>query len=120
MKENPDPADAARLNELSNGVPGGLRGLVELFVSHTTEAARHLRAAANESRAADVQMLAHRGAGTAGAIGATRLVELFRKLEVLARQPGMPGLDTLVGSVEHELARVHGFLSQLTAERPRG
>ncbi len=108
-----DPADASRIRQLADGVPGGLRGLVELFVSHTTEAAGQLRAAATEARAAEVQMLAHRGAGTAGAFGAVQLTALFRQVEALATQPQMPGIGPHVDALEEELARVHRFLSAL-------
>lgn len=111
-----DAADTTRIKQVSNGVPGGLTALVELFISHTTETARQLRVAADESRAAEVHMLAHRGVGTAGAFGAVRLTELFRKLDVLARQPQMEGVGDLLTELEAELARVHAFLSALIVE----
>ena len=109
----PDPADDVRIRELSNGVPGGLRGLIDLFVSHTREAAGQLRSASDEGRIVDVQVLSHRGAGTAGAFGATRLMELFRELESAARQPAAARIAPLVAELDQELARVHEFLSSL-------
>lgn len=108
-----DPADGARIRELSNGVPGGLRGLVELFISHTGEAAAQLRRAADEGRVVDVQLLSHRGAGTAGALGAARLMALFRELESAARQSAQERLAPLVTDLEQELARVHAYLASL-------
>jgi HPt (histidine-containing phosphotransfer) domain-containing protein len=109
----PDPADGDRIRELSNGVPGGLRGLVELFISHTGEAAGQLRKAVDEGRAVDVQVLSHRGAGTAGAFGAARLMALFRELESTARQSATERLAVLVTDLEQELTRVHAYLASL-------
>jgi HPt (histidine-containing phosphotransfer) domain-containing protein len=114
-----DAADPARISQLAEGVPGGVKGLVELFITHTSESMRQLRAAADESRAPDVHLHAHRGAGTAGALGAAQLADLFRKLEASARQPGMPDVRALVAEVEQELMRVHVFLSTLISDDRR-
>jgi HPt (histidine-containing phosphotransfer) domain-containing protein len=115
-----DPADGPRIRELSNGVPGGLQGLVDLFISHTSEARADLRKAADEGRVVDVQLLAHRGAGTAGAFGAGRLLELFREIEAAARQNASDAIAPLVAALEQELARVHLFLETLVARADSG
>jgi HPt (histidine-containing phosphotransfer) domain-containing protein len=108
-----DPADASRINQLADGTPGGLRGLIDLFIAHSSETVRQLRAAAAASRAGEVEMLAHRAAGTAGAFGATQLMGLLRRIEALAKQPHPEGLDALAVEVEQELARVHAFLTAI-------
>ena len=115
-----DPADASRINQLSDGTPGGLRRLIDLFITHSSDTAAQLRSAVTESRPADVEMLAHRAAGTAGAFGASRLMGLLRQVETLAKQPHAEGLPALVTEVEEELARVHAFLSQVADQHERG
>jgi HPt (histidine-containing phosphotransfer) domain-containing protein len=79
-----------------------------------------LRTAVTESRPADVEMLAHRAAGTAGAFGASRLMGLLRQVEAVAKQSSAEQLSTLVTEVEAELARVHAFLSQVADQHERG
>jgi HPt (histidine-containing phosphotransfer) domain-containing protein len=115
-----DPADASRINQLADGTPGGLRRLIDLFITHSSETTAQLRAAAADARTGDVEMLAHRAAGTAGALGAARLMGLFRQIEALAKQPQPEGLAPLVAAAEEELARVHAFLSGIADQHDRG
>jgi HPt (histidine-containing phosphotransfer) domain-containing protein len=114
-----DPADASRITQLSDGTPGGLRRLIDLFITHSSDTAAQLRSAVSDSRPADIEMLAHRAAGTAGAFGASRLMGLLRQIESQARQPPPEGLAALVVEVEAELARVHAFLAEIADQHGR-
>lgn len=107
-----NPADASRIHAFADGTPEGLRSLVELFIRHTSDTFSELRAAA-PSRPADVQMLAHRAAGAAGACGATLLTALLREVEASAKARDMHRIDQQVAAVQLELARVHAFLTAL-------
>jgi HPt (histidine-containing phosphotransfer) domain-containing protein len=108
-----DPADIERIRRFADDMPGGLQDLVEQFIAHTAETVRDLRAAADAADVARVQLLAHRGAGTAGVFGAARLMELLRQAESQAKEKAMTQAAGSVAEVEVELARVHAFLRTL-------
>jgi HPt (histidine-containing phosphotransfer) domain-containing protein len=108
-----EPADIERIREFADAMPGGLKELVEEFIAHTTETVRELRASANAVDAKQVQMFAHRAAGTAGVCGAYRLLDLLRVVELQAKQKATDRFDEGVAEVEAELVRVHAFLAQL-------
>jgi HPt (histidine-containing phosphotransfer) domain-containing protein len=112
------PADAARIREFADGMPGGVRGFVELFVTHTTAAARELRAAVQQGNAADIQAVAHRSIGSSAACGAVRLTQLLREVETAGRDGRLDGIDARVGELEAELSRVHAFLQALGDQEP--
>jgi HPt (histidine-containing phosphotransfer) domain-containing protein len=108
-----EPADAARIRQFAADVPGGLPALVEQFIQHSADTVRDLRAAADAGTASPVHLLAHRGAGTAGVVGAAPLMELLRRTEALGKQGDIPAARDAVAEVEAELARVHAFLRTL-------
>jgi HPt (histidine-containing phosphotransfer) domain-containing protein len=108
-----DPADIERIRHFADDMPGGLQDLVEQFIAHMAETVRELRAAADIEDVARVQLLAHRGAGTAGVFGAARLMELLRRTESQAKEKAMAQAAASVAEVEAELARVHAFLRTL-------
>ncbi len=107
------PADAARIRQFADDVPGGLQALVEQFIQHSAETIRDLRAAAEAGAAAQVHLLAHRGAGTAGVFGAAPLTELLRRTESLGRDGDVAAARLAVAEVEAELTRVHEYLRTL-------
>jgi HPt (histidine-containing phosphotransfer) domain-containing protein len=108
-----EPADVARIRSFADGMPGGLKELVEQFIAHTTETIGELRVAANAADVSRVQMLAHRAAGTAGVCGAARLMALLREVENHAKNKAVERFTDGVAAIEAELARVHAFLAQL-------
>jgi HPt (histidine-containing phosphotransfer) domain-containing protein len=111
-----DPADVARIRQFADDIPGGLQELVEQFIAHTAETVRELRAAVDAGDVPRVQMLAHRGAGTAGVCGAARLMELLREVESHAKANNPEPLHAAVAEVDAELAHVHAFLGRLLDE----
>jgi HPt (histidine-containing phosphotransfer) domain-containing protein len=115
-----DPADVARIRQFAEDMPGGLQELVEQFIAHTAETLRELRAALDAADVPRVQMLAHRGAGTAGVCGAARLLALLREVESQARGQNVEPLDASIAEAEAELARVHAFLGRLLEDERSG
>lgn len=111
-----EPADAARIRQFADDVPGGLAALVEQFIQHSADTVRDLRAAADAGTAPQVRLLAHRGAGTAGVFGAAPLMALLRRAEALSEQGDITAARGAVAEVEAELARVHDFLHHLLQE----
>jgi HPt (histidine-containing phosphotransfer) domain-containing protein len=114
-----EPVDPSRIALLADGMPGGVQGLVNLFVSHVGATLTELREASDAARAEDVRQLAHRACGAAGAIGAPVLLERLRHVESLGRQRAMRGIDSHVRAVEEEFVRVSEYLAALVA-RYRG
>lgn len=107
------PADAARIRQFADDVPGGLRALVEQFIQHSGDTVRDLRAAAEAGTASQVRLLAHRGAGTAGVFGAAPLMELLRRTESLGLDGDIAAARLAVAEVEAELTRLHEYLRTL-------
>jgi HPt (histidine-containing phosphotransfer) domain-containing protein len=112
------PIDAPRIRQLAEGIPGGLRELVELFISHTGTTMVELRAAVDGGNITAVGTLAHRCCGSAGAFGAARLLERLRALESAAKQGRSEAIPELVDDVSHELGRTHDALTRLLADEP--
>lgn len=113
-----EPIDAVRIRQLADGIPGGLRELVELFISHTRTTMSELRAAADADNVPAIGTLAHRCCGSAGAFGANRLLEFLRALESAAKQGRREAIPALLDDVAQELGRTHEALTRLLEDEP--
>ena len=107
----PNPIDLERFRDCSDGTEAGLDQLADLFLAHIVETADALRPAVTEGRAGDIQSVAHKGAGAAGACGARQLRELLTELEMLGAEERLERTAAVFGEIEQEVARVRDYLS---------
>jgi CheY-like chemotaxis protein len=113
------PLDAAALDQLA-AIPGaGASGLVTRVVSLYLETSYPIgaviRKAAELSDAEALASSAHRLKSSNAEVGAMRLAELCKDLEVRGRTNALDGAAALASELEHELERVRQALESRIA-----
>ena len=103
-----DPVDLERLREFSDGTNDGVRMLAGLFLDQLEEAARALRRSAGARM--ELETIAHRTGGTAGACGADALAGVLLNIESMAQAGQVEQAAGLLPQLERELAAVRQFL----------
>ena len=73
--------DFARFEELSDGDPGGLRELIQLYLVKTTEQMNELKSAIDSGASANVSRIAHSLVGANAMVGMDTLIPILRSLE---------------------------------------
>jgi HPt (histidine-containing phosphotransfer) domain-containing protein len=106
----PDPVDLERLREFSDGTDDGVRTLAGLFLDELEEAARGLGRSAAASARTELEAIAHRAGGTAGACGAVALAGVLLNVESMARVGEVEQAAGLLPQLERELTAVRQFL----------
>jgi HPt (histidine-containing phosphotransfer) domain-containing protein len=106
----PDPVDLERLREFSDGTDDGVRTLAGLFLDELEEAARALGRSASASARTELEIIAHRTGGTAGACGAVALASVLLNIESLAHAGQVEEAAGLLPQLERELTAVREFL----------
>lgn len=104
----PDPVDLERLREFSDGTDDGVRTLAGLFLDELEEAARALGRSVGTPT--ELETIAHRTGGTAGACGAVALAGVLLNIESMARAGQVEQAAGLLPQLERELAAVRQFL----------
>lgn len=104
----PDPVDLERLREFSDGTDEGVRTLAGLFLHELEEAADALRRSAGAQ--AELETVAHRAGGTAGACGAVALASVLLNIESMARAGQIEQAAGLLPQLDRELTAVRQFL----------
>jgi HPt (histidine-containing phosphotransfer) domain-containing protein len=114
----PDPVDLERLREFSDGTSDGVRTLAALFLDELEQAHRALGRAAAANRSSELESIAHRAGGSAGACGASTLAGVLLHIESMARAGQMDQAARLLAQFEAELTAVQQFLqNQSLVER---
>ena len=114
----PDPVDLERLREFSDGSDDGVRTLAGLFLDELEEAARALGRSAGAGAQTELETIAHRTGGTAGACGAVALAGVLLNIESMARAGQVEQAAGLLPQLERELTAVRQFLRiEILAER---
>jgi HPt (histidine-containing phosphotransfer) domain-containing protein len=112
----PDPVDLERLRELSDGTDDGVRTLAGLLLDELEEAACALRRSAGART--ELESIAHRTGGTAGACGAVALAGVLLNIESIAHAGQVEQAAGLLPQLERELTAVRQFLRiQVLAKR---
>jgi HPt (histidine-containing phosphotransfer) domain-containing protein len=106
----PDPVDLERLCEFSDGTADGVRTLAGLFLDELEEAARALALSAAAGAWTELETIAHRSGGTAGACGAVALAGVLLQLESMAHGGQVEQAAGLLPQLERELTAVRQFL----------
>ncbi len=106
---DPDVIESLRALE-SEGEPGLLEELVELFLSDTPPRMRNLELAVTSGDARTVEEIAHSLKSSCGNLGAASLSVLFRQIEALGRGQDLDGVDALVAESNAEFRRVEDAL----------
>ena len=104
----PDPVDLERLREFSDGTDDGVRTLASLFLDELEEAARALERSVGMRT--ELETIAHRTGGTAGACGAVTLAGVLLNIESMARAGQVEQAAGLLPQLERELTAVRQFL----------
>lgn len=105
----PDPVDLERLREFSDGTDDGVRTLAGLFLEELEEAARALERSA-AGAGTELEAIAHRTGGTAGACGAVALAGVLLNIESIAHAGQVEQAAGLLPQLERELTAVRLFL----------
>jgi HPt (histidine-containing phosphotransfer) domain-containing protein len=114
----PDPVDLERLREFSDGTDDGIRTLAGLFLDELEEAARALGRSAGAGARTELEALAHRTGGTAGACGAVALAGVLLNIESIAHAGQVEQAAGLLPHLERELTAVRLFLrTEILAKR---
>jgi HPt (histidine-containing phosphotransfer) domain-containing protein len=109
-----DTATLVRLERFRDLAPGGdaaTTELVELFLEQMIEQLPHLRDAVERGAAAEVELIAHRCAGTAATCGADPLARLLLAIERVAHGGTVAGAADLLVAADTAFARVRDFLA---------
>jgi len=111
------PIDAgvfAGLRQLGDAAPPGfVRDLFAVFVSSTGAKIPLMREAAARQDLATLALLAHGLKSSAANLGALRLADLFRDLEMQARTNSLADFETQFVRLQAEFAQVEAFARSL-------
>jgi len=114
----PDPVDLERLREFSDGTGDGVRTLAGLFLDELEEAARALGRSAEAGARTELETIAHRTGGSAGACGAVALAGVLLKIESMAQAGQVEQAAGLLPQLQRELTAVREFLRiEILAQR---
>jgi|SRR6185436_7388389 len=114
----PDPVDLERLREFSDGTNDGVRTLAGLFLDELEEAARALGRSAEAGARTELETIAHRTGGSAGACGAVALAGVLLKIESMAQAGQVEQAAGLLPQLQRELTAVREFLRiEILAQR---
>jgi HPt (histidine-containing phosphotransfer) domain-containing protein len=119
----PEPLEREALNELLAMTGGDATLFVELLDTFLTDADQYLGeldAAVAAGDHAALQRPAHSLKSNAMNVGATRLAELSRSLELEARAGSVPAADAQVAAVREELAIVRDAVASVRREAADG
>jgi HPt (histidine-containing phosphotransfer) domain-containing protein len=106
----PEPVDLERLREFSDGSDEGVRTLAALLLDELEEAARALSDSADAGAWTELETLAHRIGGTAGACGAVALAAVLLNIESMAHAGQMEQAIGLLPQLDRELTAVRQFV----------
>ena len=95
-----------------DGAPGLFDEIVELFLSDTPTRLHDLATASDAGDMKGIEAAAHSLKGSCGNLGATVLVDLFRKIEQLSREELMDEIPQLVSQTGPEFDRVQAALME--------
>ena len=109
MAESFDPAIVAPLRA---GKPDLWKRLVGIFLEHTTQNLEILDRALQGNDCAAVHMTAHSLKSSSANMGATKLSDLFRRLEAAAKEAKLDTGDTLFAEIRREFEIVSSALAQ--------
>lgn len=113
--EASEPINWARIDEVSEGDTEFLRVVVEAFLQDAEQRASEIKAAIGASDPNGLYRTAHQLKGSSANVGADKLSELARALEVLGRRDSTSGASELYSALEIELRRVRARLLPLLA-----
>ena len=94
----------------ADGAPGLFNEIVELFLTDTPPRMKGLEAASDAGDMPGVEAAAHSLKSSCGNLGATALVDLFKKIEMLGREHDPLEIPSLVNKSNEEFVRVQSAL----------
>jgi CheY-like chemotaxis protein len=115
--ESNSPIHWARIDAIAEGDKEFADELLNTFVESTRNTLRELRSAAGRNDPTAIARCAHKLKGAAGNIGANRMQQLARELEVNAAHISERDLETSLDAFDIEARRI--YEATLASQRPR-
>jgi CheY-like chemotaxis protein len=112
------PVDMERLNDFTDGNPEGMRELVTLYLTQTSDQIKQLQAAIAAGSTKEVRHLAHSCAGASATCGMRRLVPMLRELEKQGSEGKLTSAPQICQDVTREFERIRKFLEAHLATLP--
>jgi len=106
------PLDLEALRKQVGGDELFVRNLIELFLADVPGRIQTLRRAVAEGDEQRIQFEAHNLKGASGNIGADQLQGSFARLEQMAGEGRVAGVDSLLAEAEEEFARVQRYFEE--------
>jgi len=106
------PLDLEALRKQVGGDELFVRNLIELFLADVPGRIQTLRRAVAEGDEQRIQFEAHNLKGASGNIGADQLQGSFARLEQMAGEGRVAGVDSLLEEAEEEFARVQRYFEE--------
>jgi signal transduction histidine kinase/HPt (histidine-containing phosphotransfer) domain-containing protein len=109
------PVDMSRLTDLTDGTPGGLRELVDLFYEQTVKQLQQIEVAVRANKPGDVMHVAHSCKGASATLGMSRLAAALLKLEKLGKSGALTGAEDFCAEARREFKVVQDYLAEQPA-----
>ena len=109
-KKGPIKVDLSVIEELANGDPAELAGLIAMFNRHMADGIDQMRAAIGSRKFASVAQVAHTCIGFTTTLGITALVPTLRKLERASKQGQTKGMARWLAQWEREFEQARQAL----------
>ena len=104
------PVDIERLAEMAGGDDAGIRELIDLYFTQTTNQFEQLSEAVRANALEEVERIAHKAAGASATCGMNAVVPALRELERQGREGRLVDAATLVAHILKELERIRAYL----------
>jgi signal transduction histidine kinase/HPt (histidine-containing phosphotransfer) domain-containing protein/BarA-like signal transduction histidine kinase len=105
------PVEMARLVDLTEGNPEGMRELIDMFYKQTERQFKQIEDAMSANKSADVGHIAHSCKGASATLGMTRLAAVLLKLEKLGKSGALAGAEELCAEARREYNDIQTFLA---------
>ncbi|MBI2926546.1 MAG: response regulator [Verrucomicrobia bacterium] len=111
--------DLERMTEFAGGTLEGLRELVDLYFTQTTNQLRVLQNALEAGNAPEVKRLAHSCGGASATCGASAIVPSLRELERLGHEGKLAEAGPRLAQANAEFARIKTFFQEYFDRQPK-
>ena len=110
QEQTEPPVDIERLAEMAGGDEAGIRELIDLYFTQTSNQFEQLNTAVEANNLQEVERIAHKAAGASATCGMNAVVPALRELERQGREGRLVDAATLVAHILKELERIRAYL----------
>jgi len=105
------PVDMARLRDVADDDPAGIRELVEMYLAESVVLMDSLRSAMTAGLPGEVERVAHKLAGSSATCGMTAVVAPLHELERSGKAGQWPENEQLLQEATRQHERICAFLT---------